>query len=138
MLASTLKTPKPENWQGVGAGLASASQAFQRCEYQQAIDALHSVLEFSPAEGRAWHLLGKAHQHIGDHKAALNSFKQAKSHYVQLEQEEMMPLKSLQIAKALWNQGCQQEAQSMVQDLLAECPDDQRLHALSNTWRLSA
>lgn len=126
--------PKPENWHGVGEGMARAAAMLARGEYAEASNLLREVLEFAPVEAKAWHMLGRALQQLGDHEEALRCFKTAESCYQGHSRTASAPA-SLRLAKMLWQQGERVEAQEMLQALIVEKPGDAALQQLQDEWQ---
>jgi len=131
-------TPKPHNWHGVSQGLAMAKQAFVNKELDDAKDILLEVLEFAPSEPKAWAWLGKIMQLQDNHEQADTYYQKAKRLLRQQHQNASSTPASLSLAKMLWNQGEQTSAKNMLNTLLLETPNDERLLALSQTWEINA
>ncbi len=130
-------TPKPHNWHGVSQGLAMAKQAFLNKQLDDAKDTLLEVLEFAPSEPKAWAWLGKIMQLQNNHKQAEVYYQKAKGLLRQQQKNASNMPASLTLAKILWNQGEQASAKNMLNTLLLEMPNDERLVALAQTWGIN-
>ncbi|MDX8376763.1 MAG: tetratricopeptide repeat protein [Mariprofundales bacterium] len=127
------ETPKPNNWQGVRQGLDASITLIKKRDLAEAEVLLREVLEFAPMEARAWHLLGKVYQLLGKHIDALDCFDRAGRMYTPVNNESK-PTASSTVARLLWQQGNEDEARIMLQTLLAERPDDERLLRMFQEW----
>jgi len=125
--------PGPNNWRGVTHGLKDVATLLQRHFYTQAEELLLQLLEFTPMEGRAWHLLGRCHQAQERHAKALECFERAAHCYAQLAGDTAPPA-SARLARLLWEQGEKETAHAMLEALLKNQPDDLRLRALQQEW----
>ena len=127
-----IATPRPANWRGVTAGMADAKQAVASGQLEQAEQLLLELLEFAPAETRAWKLLAKIQRQLGHIKAGINSAKRA------LELQNTPPNRgtpaSLTIAQLLWQQGEHREARNMLALLLSDQPENEQLQHLRRQW----
>lgn len=127
-------TPKPDNWTGVAQGLAAAKKAFQAQSLHKAEAILQEVLEFAPAEAKAWAWLGHIKQLQGHQSKAMQYFRKAKRLLAtNANQEKQMPA-SLPLARLLWQQGEYESARAMLALLLQAKPDDEALLRLSKVW----
>jgi tetratricopeptide (TPR) repeat protein len=123
--------PTPTNWQGVRTGLESAIRHFQRSDYHQAKVQLESILEFAPMEARAWHMLGKVMQALGDHERALEYFHHASDLYDPIPSGERGEIASVTLVKLLWKQGDREGASAMLDKLLEQGEDGQKIRELA-------
>jgi len=135
MLAASRPVPKPANWQGVTEGLTEAQRRLCNGESGRARNILQDVLEFAPAEARAWHLLGKVLQSDGEHEEALNCFNTAASLYGGETPGQPNHPASLRLARMLWDQGDRLGACTMLDTLLQKSPDDPSLNELQAVWQ---
>jgi len=132
---SPRSTPKPSNWRGVAEGLAAAKRVFASRELDTAEEILREVLEFAPAETKAWAWLGKVLLDKGDEAEAEACFERAR----QLLKKKSAPTTakpaaSATLARLLWQQGDRDTARSMLALLLIQRPDDAELHRLKERW----
>jgi len=127
------RTPRPQHWQGVEAGLKECSRLLQQRELSSAGDMARQVLEFAPMEGRAWHLLGRILQQTNRHAEALECFANAEHCYGQHQQTQGPPA-SIRLARLLWDQGEHDEACAMMSILMIRNPDDDSLRQLREAW----
>jgi len=132
---SPRSTPKPSNWRGVAEGLVAAKRAFTSHELDTAEEILREVLEFAPAETKAWAWLGKVLLDKGDETEAEACFERAR----QLLKKKnapaaAKPAASATLARLLWQQGDHDTARSMLAVLLIQRPDDAELHKLKASW----
>jgi len=127
-------TPKPENWSGVTQGLIAAKEAFQTHSLQEAENILLEILEFAPAEPKAWAWLGHIQQSQGQEKKAVQHFQKAKSLIAKKHQQQAEEANTLPLARILWKQGEHQAARSMLTVLLSAKPEDEVLLQLSAAW----
>lgn len=130
--------PTPANWQGVRVGLESAMHHFRRSEYHQARLQLEGILEFAPMEARAWHMLGKVMQALGDHERALQYFHRASGLYDPIASDEKGEIASVTLAKLLWKQGDREAASSMLDKLLEQGEDEQEIRKLTRLLKEEA
>jgi len=126
--------PKPENWHGVGEGLAQAARLLDEGRHADACELLREILEFAPVEAKAWHMLGLALQRLDEHDEALRCFQTASSCYEGHSRRAVAP-SSLRLARMLWQRGERTEAREMLQRLLAEKPEDPELQELQHAWQ---
>jgi len=143
MLAASTASPKPSaktaptphNWHGVSQGLLTAKQSFQHHDLKGAEKILRDILEFSPSEPKAWAWLGRVMQ--------LQDAKQEADQYYQkamtlLRNQHKIPPKaaeSITIARLLKQQGEDEAAQYMLNNLLQQDPDNADLLQLSENWQ---
>jgi len=125
-------TPQPVGWCGVTEGMAAAKEAIRSGQLEQAELVLSELLEFAPAETRAWKLLAKTQRQLGHIKAGINSAKHA-LRLQNLSKNYEAPA-SLTIAQLLWQQGEHKEARSMLDILLSEQPDNEKINNLRQQW----
>ena len=126
--------PTPQYWRGVGQGLKDAAGLLRLHLYAQAEDALLHLLEFSPMEGKAWHLLGRCHQVQKRHAKALECFDRAACCYKNQTSNDSPPA-SARLARMLWEQGDTGAAHAMLDLLLMRQPDDTALLAMQRDWQ---
>jgi len=131
---SVKTAPKPANWSGVAQGFISAKKAFQTHALQEAESILLEILEFAPAEPKAWAWLGHILQSQGKQKKAKKHFQKAKSLITQNRKPQPEEASSLPLARILWQQGEFQSARSMLAGLLITKPEDEILLQLSIAW----
>jgi len=131
---SVKTAPKPENWSGVAQGFIAAKKAFQTHSLQEAENILLEVLEFAPAEPKAWAWLGHILQSQGQQEKAEKHFQKAKSLIARNRQQQPEEAVSLPLARILWQQGELQSARSMLAGLLSAKPADETLLQLSVAW----
>ena len=129
--------PTPESWRGVGQGLKDAAGLLQLHLFAQAEDALLQLLEFAPMEGKAWHMLGRCHQVQHRHVKALECFERAACCYNTRSHTDDAPPASARLARLLWEQGEEDEARSMLAQLLAGSPADPSLLSIQQQWNQS-
>lgn len=127
-------TPKPDNWSGVAQGFLAAKEAFQARSLQEAEGILLEILEFAPAEPKAWAWLGHIVQSQGQQEKAKEHFQKAKSLLNRSRQQQPEKVSSLPLARILWQQGELGLARSMLATLLSDKPNDDTLLQLSVTW----
>jgi len=129
-------SPNPTNWPGVRKGLENAAHDFYRKDYHQARAELQKILEFAPMESRAWQLLGRVMQAMGEHEQALKAFRNAIDLYGSEEiDQSQQPATSLTLAKLLWRQGDRDLARSMLDRMIApEKSVDPRILELRQAW----
>ncbi len=131
---STKITPKPENWSGVAQGFMAAKKAFQARSLQEAENILLEILEFAPAEPKAWAWLGHILQSQGQQEKATEYFQKAKSLLTRSNKQQSEEASSLPLARILWQQGELELARAMLATLLCDKPNDEALLQLSTTW----
>jgi len=131
---SVKTAPKPENWSGVAQGFIAAKKAFQTRSLQEAESILLELLEFAPAEPKAWAWLGHILQSQGQEKKAGQHFQKAKSLIAKKHKQQPEEASSLPLARILWQQGELQSARSMLAGLLSAKPEDEVLLQLSAAW----
>lgn len=131
-------TPKPTNWRGVAAGLAEAKRLFRAGDLEQAEAHLREVLEFAPAETRAWAWLGKVLLDRGQNAEAEECLSRARQLLSRQNSTTDKPAASATLAKLLWQQGDRKTARSMLAVLLMQRPDDADLHELKVKWESEA
>jgi len=127
------RTPRPQNWQGVEAGIAESARLLQEGELSRAEDVVRQVLEFASMEGQAWHLLGRILQKTNRHAEALDCFASAESCYDHHKHDQGPPA-SIRLASLLWDQGEYDEARAMLGILMIHNPEDDSLQQLRETW----
>ncbi|MDX8392225.1 MAG: tetratricopeptide repeat protein [Mariprofundaceae bacterium] len=132
-----MSMPLPEHWGGVEQGLQEATALMQRKIYTQAEETLLKLLEFASMEGKAWHMLGRCHQAQQQHVKALECFAQAAHCYQQQNVSACQPV-SLRLAEVLRAQGQIAQAETMLDVLQAQQPDDVALHDIRKAWRAEA
>jgi len=124
--------PRPANWSGVTEGMANAKQAIAAGHPEQAEKLLLELLEFAPAETRAWKLLAKTQRKLGHTEAGITSARRA------LKLQNTPPNRdtpaSLTIAQVLWQQGAFGEARNMLELLLSYQPGNEQLQNLRRQW----
>ncbi len=130
--------PKPENWSGVAQGFIAAKKAFHTRSMQEAESILLEILEFAPAEPKAWAWLGHILQSQGQQKKAEQHFQKAKTLLTRNHKPQPEEASSLPLARILWQQGESQSARSMLASLLSVKPTDERLLQLSAAWEEEA
>jgi len=126
--------PKPENWSGVAQGFIAAKKAFQTSSLQDAENILLEILEFAPAEPKAWAWLGHIMQSQGQQSEAEKHFKKARSLITRNHQPQHEEASSLPLARILWQQGELQSARSMLAGLISASPANETLLQLSAAW----
>ncbi|MFQ5354945.1 MAG: tetratricopeptide repeat protein [Mariprofundaceae bacterium] len=127
--------PLPANWQGVRNGLENAENNFRQAEYHQASQHLQEVLEFAPMEARAWHLLGRVMQAMGDHDQALQHFRNASDLYASNSSTQShREFASIALAKLLWKQGEKESACAMLDKLMDLGENDHGIYDLRQAW----
>ena len=125
-------TPQPVNWCGVSEGMAAANKAIRSGQLEQAELVLSELLEFAPAETRAWKLLAKTQRQLGHIEAGINSAKHA-LRLQNVPKNHGAPA-SLTIAQLLWQQGEHKEARSMLELLLSGQPDNEEIKKIQQQW----
>jgi predicted Zn-dependent protease len=125
-------TPRPANWHGVTEGMAAAKKAIRFGQLELAELLLTELLEFAPAETRAWKLLAKTQRKLKHIEAGIKSARRAlelqdvpKSHGVPA---------SLTIAQLLWQQGEHREARNMLDLLMSDQPENEQTQNLRQQW----
>ncbi|MBL4760197.1 MAG: tetratricopeptide repeat protein [Mariprofundaceae bacterium] len=127
-------TPKPKNWSGVAQGFMAAKEAFRTHSLQEAENILLEILEFAPAEPKAWAWLGHILKSQGQQEEASQHFQKAKSLLTKNHQRQSEEASSLPLAHILWQQGEFQSARSMLEALLSAQPTNEKLLQLSAAW----
>ncbi|MDX8402050.1 MAG: tetratricopeptide repeat protein [Mariprofundaceae bacterium] len=131
--------PRPGNWRGVDAGLAAAKAAFHAGKLEVCEAVLREVLEFAPAEARAWAWLGKVLEVGGREGEAHDCYARARALLVRAgKRRTASPPASIGLARLLWRQGEKDAARAMLAVLLVRDPEDPRLKALKEDWSLGA
>jgi len=125
-------TPRPANWRGVSAGMLDATQAVACGRLEQAEHLLLELLEFAPAETRAWKLLAKTQRELGHIEDGISSAKRALG--LQNAPPKRGKPASLTIARLLWQQGEHGEARDMLELLLSSQPENKQLQNLQQLW----
>jgi predicted Zn-dependent protease len=123
---------RPANWHGVTEGMAIAKKAVASGQLELAERLLLELLEFAPAETRAWKLLAKTQRKLGHIEAGIKSAERA----LELQNAPMnrgAPA-SLTIAQLLWQQGEYREARNMLNILLATQPENEQLQNMRRQW----
>jgi len=125
--------PKPVNWRGVSEGMAAAIAAARNDKLETAEIILRDVLEFAPAEMRAWKLLARIQRKRGDIDAGIASATRALQ--LQALSKFHEPAVSVTLARLFFEQGEHDEALQMLDQLLARDPDNTVLKELKIQWR---
>lgn len=125
--------PTPANWKGVRHGLAHAERCLEAGELDEAEVLIREVLEFAPAETRAWEMLAGLHQARGTMDQAAHCRDKAERLRASTGTSKR-PAASVQLAKLLWQQGEHDTARAMLAILLLRRPEDERLHKLRDAW----
>jgi predicted Zn-dependent protease len=112
--------------------MAAAKEAIKSGQLEQAELVLSELLEFAPAETRAWKLLAKTQRELGHIEAGINSAKCA-LRLQNVPKNHGVPA-SLTIAQLLWQQGEHKEARSMLELLVSEQPDNEKIINLRQQW----
>ncbi len=112
--------------------MAYAKQAVASGELEQAEQLLFELLEFAPAETRAWKLLAKTQRELGHIEAGIKSAKRALG--LQNAPPNHGTPASLTIAQLLWQQGEYKEARSMLELLLSDQPENEHIQNLQQQW----
>ena len=115
-------TPKPVNWRGVSEGMAAAVAAARNGKLETAEVILRDVLEFAPAELRAWKLLARTQRKLGHIDAGIASATRA----LQLQALNKLhePAASITLARLFFEQGDHAEALQMLDRLITLDPDN--------------
>lgn len=108
------------------------SQATQG-DYASAINTLHEILLFAPAEVAAWKLLARLQRKLGHIDAGIVSAKRALQLQNAQPGDRCAPI-SLTLAKLLWKQGEKADALEMLALLSAQEPDNAELQAIHELW----
>lgn len=124
----------PENWKGVVAGLKEAKRSYRDGRLEHAEKVLREVLEFAPAEAKAWAWLGKVLESMGKGAAAKDCLNRARILLVLESRRKNEHPASLRLARLLWDQGDRNAAREMLAMLLSRRPDDASLLALKREW----
>ena len=125
-------TPRPANWCGVNEGMAAAKKAIRSGQMEQAELVLSELLEFAPAETRAWKLLAKIQRELGHIEAGINSAEHA-LRLQNMPKNDGAPA-SLTIAQLLWQQGEHKQARSMLELLASEQADNEKIKHIRQQW----
>jgi predicted Zn-dependent protease len=112
--------------------MAVARKAAASGQLEQAEQLLFELLEFAPAETRAWKLLAKTQRKLGHIEAGINSAKRALK--LQNAPANRGSPVSLTIAQLLWQQGEHRDARSMLELLLSDQPENEQLQSLRRQW----
>ncbi|MDX8412732.1 MAG: hypothetical protein R8J85_01460 [Mariprofundales bacterium] len=138
MLPESIDNPKPfplpDNWPGLSSGLDQAVVLIHNGDNDEAELLLKELAVFAPADPRLWYLFGKIEQQRSNIARAKVFYHKAK----RLRQETTlggMHPGSIRIAKLLYGQGDIEEANNMLDALLATRPDDVRLLRLKHRWQ---
>jgi tetratricopeptide (TPR) repeat protein len=126
--------PTPTNWKGVRHGLNHAEQCLKDQQFQQAELLIREVLEFAPAEAKAWDMLSLLHQMQGRHAEAAKCRDKAAKLLKWETDSYRQPPASIRLAKLLWQQGDKDTARAMLAVLMLRRPEDERLQALRQAW----
>ncbi len=130
---STLASiPQPVNWRGVTEGMAAAKKAIISGQMKQAEQLLSELLEFAPAEIKAWKLLAQIQRKLGHIEAGIRSAKRA-LRLQNIPAHHGTPA-SLTIAQLLWQQGEYGEARNMLELLVSEQPENEHIRNLRQQW----
>jgi len=131
---SAMPVPVPGNWRGVSGGMAAAKKAIREGNPEQAELTLTELLEFAPAEIRAWKLLARIQRQLGHIEEGIASATRA----LQLQNNTFTdePPASITLASLLWQQGECHEAMRMLDILIEKQPDDTELNALKLRWEM--
>jgi tetratricopeptide (TPR) repeat protein len=134
---SSKPVPTPDNWHGVTEGLNKARKHVSNGLYQEAVDTLKEILEFSPSEPRAWSMLGEIlHKHGHTEKAAA-CHKKASALDASSNLDNSTIPASERLAKLLWSQGESDAARAMLALLLLRNPESEGLIEMRNAWNSS-
>jgi predicted Zn-dependent protease len=125
-------TPRPVNWCGVTEGMTAAKKALRAGQLKQAEQLLSELLEFAPAEIRAWKLLAKTQRKLKHIEAGIKSAKRALE-LQNIPKNHEAPA-SLTIAQLLWQQGEHKEARNMLELLVSDQPENERIQSLRQQW----
>jgi predicted Zn-dependent protease len=125
--------PTPTNWKGVRHGLAHAERCLKAGELDEAEMLMREVLEFAPAEIRAWEMLAHLHQIRGGEAEAAHCRDKAERLRASTGVNKR-PAASVQLAKLLWQQGECDTARAMLAILMLRRPEDERLQKLRDDW----
>jgi tetratricopeptide (TPR) repeat protein len=112
--------------------MAMAKKAIASGQLEQAEHLLLELLEFAPAETRAWKLLAKTQRKLGHIEAGIKSAERA----LELQNAPVnhgTPA-SFTIAQLLWQQGEYREARNMLGLLLSSQPENKQLQNLWRQW----
>jgi len=126
--------PRPVNWRGVSEGMAAAFAAARNGKLETAEIILKDILEFAPAEMRAWKLLARIQRKRGHIDAGIASAMRA----LQLQALNKMhePADSITIARLFFEQGEHNEALQMLDRLIARDPANSMLIQLNKQWHM--
>lgn len=125
--------PTPANWKGVRRGLAHAERCLEADQLDEAEAMIREVLEFAPAETRAWDMLASLHQRRGAEDEAERCRDKAQRLRASTGTTQR-PAASVQLAKLLWQQGEHDTARAMLGILMLRRPEDGRLQKLRDAW----
>ena len=125
-------TPRPTIWHGVSEGLAKAKEAIESNELQQAEWILQEVVEFAPAETRAWKLLARTQRALGRYREGIASAKRALTLQARSSSHEAPA--SITLAKLLWQQQECEQAREMLTILMQRQPENMELAELHRQW----
>lgn len=114
-------------------GLAHAENCLAAQELDAAEALIREVLEFAPAEVRAWEMLARLHQMRGAEDDASLCLEKAARLRASTGTVKR-PAASVHLAKLLWQQGERDTARAMLAILMLRRPEDERLNALRNAW----
>jgi len=126
------------NWCGVSESLARAKAAMDAQEFEQAEHILQELLDFAPRELRGWKMLARLQRNMGKIEQGIKSATIALRLQQERTRQTPAPTASLRLAKMCWQQGDHQGALSMLQELLAQQPQQPQLLALKMQWEQEA
>jgi predicted Zn-dependent protease len=112
--------------------MAIAKKAVASGRLEQAEQLLVELLEFAPAETRAWKLLAKIQRKLGHIEAGIKSAERA----LELQNAPInhgVPA-SFTIAQLLWQQREYREARNMLERLLSDQPENEKLQNMRRQW----
>jgi len=102
-------------------------------ELEQAERILQELLDFAPRELRGWKMLARLQRNMGKIEEGIKSATIALR--LQQERSQQPPEQiSLRLAQLCWQQGDHRSALAMLQELLAQQPQQTRLLALKAQW----
>jgi predicted Zn-dependent protease len=112
--------------------MAAAKKSVACGNLEQAEQLLLELLEFAPAETRAWKLLAKTQRTLGHIEAGIKSARRA----IELQNAPANhgTAASLTIARLLWQQGECVEARSMLELLVSTQPENEQLQNMQQQW----
>ena len=125
--------PTPANWKGVRHGLAHAERCLNAGQLDETEALIREVLEFAPAETRAWEMLASLHQIRGAEDEATHCRDKVERLRASTGATKR-PAASVQLAKLLWQQGEHDTARAMLAILMLRRPEDERLQKLRDAW----